>query len=259
MSQRATESLTTDEVERRLPEEEHFAYLLLRRLGRFTRLETGARIVDVGCAAGTLVLVLRRMGYDAVGVEPDLHARWTAAELARRLGGEIPVLEGQAEKLPLPDASCDLVVASSVLEHVGDLERSLREARRILKPDGALWFYSTSALCPWQHEIRGFPLFGWYPLGLKRRIMRWAVQNRPELVGHTANPALHWFTPRMARRLLKEAGFGRVINRWSLRLPEEGGRAYRLALKFIQTLPPVRFLADVLIPESAYLAKVETG
>jgi ubiquinone/menaquinone biosynthesis C-methylase UbiE len=138
--QRATESLTTDEAEGRLPEEERFAQLLLRRLGRFTHLETGARIVDVGCAAGTMVLTLRRMGYDAVGVEPDGHARRTAAELVRRSGGEIPVLEGRAETLPLPDASCDLVIASSVLEHVGNLERSLREARRVLKPDGALWF-----------------------------------------------------------------------------------------------------------------------
>jgi SAM-dependent methyltransferase len=259
VSQRATESLTADEVERGLPEVGRFAELLLRRLGRFTRLEPGARIVDVGCAAGGLVLVLRRMGYDAVGVEPDPHARRTAAELARRSGGEVPVLEGRAEELPLPDASCDLVVASSVLEHVADLGRSLREARRVLKPDGALWFYSTSALCPRQREIRGFPLFGWYPDRLKKRIMRWAVRRRPELVGHTANPALHWFTPRMTRRLLKEAGFGEVTDRWRLRLPEEGGPAYRLALKLIRTLPPVRFLADVLIPDSAYLAMVENG
>jgi len=255
VSQRATESLTTDEVERRLPEEELFAHLLLRRLGRFTLLETGARIVDVGCAAGVMVLALKRMGYDAVGVEPDPHARETAQKLSTKLGEEIPVLEGRAEALPLPDASCDLVIASSVLEHVADLERSLREARRVLKPGGALWFYSTSAMCPRQREIRGFPLFGWYPLKLKRRIMRWAVRRRPELVGHTANPALHWFTPRISRRLLKEAGFGKPINRWSLRLPEEGGRMYRLALKLIQALPPLRFLADVIVPDSAYMAK----
>jgi hypothetical protein len=60
----------------------------------------------------------------------------------------------------------------------------------------------------------------------------------------------------MTRRLLKEAGFGRVIHRWTLRLPEEGGRIYRLALKLIRALPPLRFLADVLVPDSAYLALV---
>ncbi|OGD74464.1 MAG: hypothetical protein A2Y64_01750 [Candidatus Coatesbacteria bacterium RBG_13_66_14] len=248
--------MTVDEAESRLPEEELFAHLLLRRLGRFKRLETGARIVDVGCAAGVMVLVLKRRGYDAVGVEPDRRARETAQRLSAKLGEEIPVLEGRAEALPLPDASCDLVIASSVLEHAADLELSLREARRVLKSDGALWFYSTSALCPRQHEIRGFPLFGWYPLRLKRRFMRWAVRRRPELVGHTANPALHWFTPGLTRRLLQRAGFGRIINRWRLRLPEEGGRVYRLALKLIQTLPPLRFLADVFVPDSAYLTLV---
>jgi len=257
VSQRATESLTTEEVERRLPEQEAFARLLLRRIERHLPLGKGARIADVGCAAGALVLALRREGFDALGVEPDHHARRTAAELARRLGEEILVLEGTAEALPLPDASCDLLLASSVFEHVGDLEKSLREARRVLAPGGGLWFYTTSALCPRQQEIRGFPLFGWYPLRLKRRIMRWAVRRRPELVGGTANPALHWFTPGVTRRLLKEAGFGHVINRWRLRLPEEGGVIYRSALKIIQTLPPARLMADILVPESAYLALVE--
>jgi SAM-dependent methyltransferase len=211
----------------------------------------------VGCAAGVLVLVLKRLGYDAVGVEPDPHARRTAEGLAGTLGEKIPVLEGRAEALPLPDASCDLVIASSVLEHVKDLEKSVEEARRVLRPGGGFWFYSTSALCPRQREIRGFPFFGWYPLRLKRRLMRWAVRRRPELVGHTANPALHWFTPQLTKRLLGEAGFGKHYNRWRLRHPEEGGGLHRFALALINGLPPLRFLVDVLVPDSAYLALVE--
>ena len=38
-------------------------------------------------------------------------------------------------------------------------------------------------MSPFQHEIKSFPLFGWYPDSLKKSIMGWAVRNRPELVG----------------------------------------------------------------------------
>ena len=47
-------------------------------------------------------------------------------------------LVGVAERLPLADASCDGVVLMAVLEHVRDAERTLSEARRVLKPGGRL-------------------------------------------------------------------------------------------------------------------------
>ena len=87
---------------------------------------------------------------------------------------------------------------------------------------GASSGFSPPARCaPIQGEIDRFPLFPWYPKPLKLRIMRWAVENKPELVGHTTTPAIYWWTPWMARRVLAEAGFRAVYDRWQIRLESE--------------------------------------
>ena len=139
-----------------------------------------------------------------------------AAELFRRLGVPLRSAPGSAENIPMPAGSFDLVVAASVLEHVLDLDLTVAEVHRVLKPGGVFWFSSASALCPYQHEIRGFPLFGWYPRALKARIMRWACASRPDLVGFTRTPAVHWFSPWGARRLLRHHGSREVYDRMTL-------------------------------------------
>jgi ubiquinone/menaquinone biosynthesis C-methylase UbiE len=47
-------------------------------------------------------------------------------------------VEGDAVELPFADASFDTVVATFVLCSVGDVDRSLREARRVLRPGGTI-------------------------------------------------------------------------------------------------------------------------
>jgi SAM-dependent methyltransferase len=53
-----------------------------------------------------------------------------------------------AERLDLPEASADVVVCFSVLEHVDDPEQAVRELRRILRPGGVV-FASTHGCFPW--------------------------------------------------------------------------------------------------------------
>jgi ubiquinone/menaquinone biosynthesis C-methylase UbiE len=59
------------------------------------------------------------------------------------------LLEMNAERLDLPDASFDVVIMSYVLSVVGDPRRALAEAARALAPEGSIWilgkFYETPA------------------------------------------------------------------------------------------------------------------
>jgi SAM-dependent methyltransferase len=84
----------------------------------------------VGCGRGEQTRVLAdRFGFDMVGVDP----------LSRPSG--IPFMPGNAERLPLPDESVDLVWCRDVLSLVSDLPRAFAEMRRVLRPGGRAMVY----------------------------------------------------------------------------------------------------------------------
>jgi ubiquinone/menaquinone biosynthesis C-methylase UbiE len=230
------------------------ARTILNRVNAIRALPPGSTILDIGAAQGLFVVACAEMGYPCVGVEPWMPARETAYRIAQEHGINLQLLEGTAESLPVPSESFDFVNAMSVLEHVDDLSSALREVYRVLKPGGVFWFFTASSICPRQGEIRGFPGFGWYPDSLKIRIMMWARDHRPDLVAHTTRPAYHWFTPWKARRVLQEAGFRKVFDRWDLRLANEGAIPYQIALTIVRLNAFTKLLADAMVPACSYAA-----
>jgi SAM-dependent methyltransferase len=213
------------------------------------------RVLEIGAAHGHGLIALARLGHRACGVEPDREALAVARRLSEQEGVAIDLREGVAEAIPFPDGTFDLVIATSVLEHVDDLERSLREVHRVLRVGGMFWFNAASAMCPRQKEIHFFPAFGWYPDRLKRTIMAWARDHRPELVNHSRRPAFHWFTPGKARRKLEEARFAEVMDRWDLRRPGEDSGLRGRAVALFRRHRALRFLGDVCIGECAFAAR----
>lgn len=253
MTLQATEQRDVEHALGRLPGMERDVAKVVRRIEPHLGLQPGARWLDLGAAQGVCVAALRRAGFDAVGVEPWDEAIATSREVAARTGLELEIAEGTAASIPYPDDSFDVVNAQSVMEHVPDVDEALREIHRVLKPGGGFFFGTTSALCPRQNEIRGFPLFPWYPRPLKRRIMDWAKEKRPHLIGYTEAPAYHWFTPWMARRSLARAGFTRVLDRWQLKREEELS-GWRLQAFRVMRSPGLKLVADVFVRDSGYLA-----
>lgn len=203
----ATEQRSFEEILAALPSKKNWAEAVFSRLKRVVTLPEYARVLDVGAGAGGFLIACTQLGYWCEGIEPWEDARINAIKLSEYLGMPIHIFDGTAESLPYEANSFDVVHASSVIEHVLNVEKTFQEIFRVLKPGGVFWFNAASSMCPLQHEIRGFPLFGWYPDSLKYRIMNWAKDHKPHLVGYTKTPAINWFTPWKARAMLRKHGF----------------------------------------------------
>ena len=95
-------------------------------------------VIDLGCGDGKLTAIL----LDEVGprrlVGIDLDPLETAA--ARRFPFYERVHNCPGNAIPEPEATFDFVLSNSVLEHIPDLEKTIAEAARALKPQGRFVF-----------------------------------------------------------------------------------------------------------------------
>ena len=96
----------------------------------------GLQILDIGCGEGGLAKQLVAEGGNVSGIDPGTEAIRTAA--ATVLEAEFVV--GVAEDLPFENASFDIAIMINALHHVPEavMGAALREAARVLKPDGVL-------------------------------------------------------------------------------------------------------------------------
>lgn len=236
------------------PETKERAKKYLEIINKFFDLDKGSNILEIGAAQGELCIALQSLGYSCSGIEPYEPAIEVSKHLTKKYGVSIDIKKGFAEDIPKDSNTFDLVIAESVMEHVKDVSAVFKEVMRVLKPQGAFYFITTSSLCPKQGEIGFFPFFPWYPKQIKKRIMNWAVKYRPSLVCYTATPAVNWFTPWDTRRLLKKSGFTRVYDRWDTLDEASFGLLKEIMLKVIRLSPATKLLAGLFVSESVYLA-----
>ena len=122
------------------------------------RLEPGERVLDLGCGAGTDSLVAARM----VGPEGHVVGIDMTREMldkARRAVGEmgadnVEFVEGEAEQLPFPDASFDVVISNGVIDLIPDKDAVFSELQRVLAPGGRIQIADVTIQKPVSEEGR---------------------------------------------------------------------------------------------------------
>ncbi len=100
-------------------------------------IQRGHAVLDVGAGTGDLSFAAAAQGAQVIAI--DLSAGMLAV-LARRATPDqrtrIQPLIGNAQDLPLPDASIDRIITGFTVRNVHDLARALAEFRRVLRPGG---------------------------------------------------------------------------------------------------------------------------
>ncbi len=99
------------------------------------------RVVEVGAGPGRNFSWYPPEVRQVVAVEPEPYLRRRALHAAGQSLVSVDVVDGVAEALPVADGWADTVVFALVLCSVADPDRALAEARRVVRPGGALRFY----------------------------------------------------------------------------------------------------------------------
>jgi len=113
----------------------------------------GEEVLEIGCGIGTDLAEYARNGAVVTGV--DLGAdqvEFTKLNFKLQKLSYKEIRQSNAEQLPFPDNTFDLVVSFGVLHHTPDTEKALREVYRVMKMDGKaiIIFYARG----WKHYIK---------------------------------------------------------------------------------------------------------
>ncbi len=106
------------------------------------RLAPGERVLDLGSGAGTDSLIAAQMVGEqghvtGIDMTPEMLAKARAA--AVEIGvTNVEFVEGEAERLPFPDASFDIVISNGVIDLIPDKDAVFTELFRVLAPGGRI-------------------------------------------------------------------------------------------------------------------------
>jgi len=106
----------------------------------------GARVVELGAGTAFLSAALARAGAQPIAVDLSREQLETARRSQERFGLEFPLVEANAEQVPLGAGVFDLVVSEYGAGPWCEPEAWLREASRLLRDGGQLVFLTNSVL-----------------------------------------------------------------------------------------------------------------
>lgn len=106
----------------------------------------GLDAIELGCGTGYVSAWLARLGARPVGIDNSERQLESARRFQAEFGIRFPLIHGNAEAVPLPDASFDLAVSEYGASIWADPYLWVPEAARLLRPDGRLIFLVNGTL-----------------------------------------------------------------------------------------------------------------
>jgi SAM-dependent methyltransferase len=174
------------------------------------------RSLEIGAGTGYFSLNLLQAGVVQEATCTDISPGMlrTLAGNAERLGVPVRTARAEAESLPFPDRSFELVLGHAVLHHLPDLERAFSEFHRVLVPGGRIVFAG-------EPSRFGDRIAAWPKRGASRISPLWRalLQARPAPPPPTDAGAdehdhglerlvdIHAFLPGDLQRYARDAGF----------------------------------------------------
>ena len=206
----------------------------------------------VGTGTGGLCVALKQCGVKSLkGIEPNPRALEIAQSKADLAGyGRLAFENGVAEALPYADQSFDFIHCITVLEHVEDVEKSLLEMYRVLKPNGMIYLHTPNYRFPREGHLKiPVPLF----LGKTFSKLFLSIMRRPaEFLDH-----LNFVNERQINQILKKHKFDTYfrIFRTDNRITQQISTIQTGKSKFISALYSLFYFKLDVYPDQELIIK----
>lgn len=180
-------------------------------------LPQGGSLLDVGCGQGKSFRLLHEAFQPSrlLGLDADPHSIELSQTEAEREGVTVELLTADCAKIPLPDASIDIVFCHQTFHHLVEQERALAEYWRVLKPGGLLLFAESTKAYIDTWVIRWFFR---HPMDVQKTAEEYLTMLRKQgFVFDAKNVSLPylWWS--------RSKDFG-LMERWGLRAPPPPGQ-----------------------------------
>jgi ubiquinone/menaquinone biosynthesis C-methylase UbiE len=107
----------------------------MRRLARLTQPTGAERALDVACGPAFLTMAFAECVREVVGLDgTDVFVAHARAEAERRGHGNLQLVLGDVERMPLVDGSFDMVACRAAVHHFPEPDVVLREMARVTRP-----------------------------------------------------------------------------------------------------------------------------
>jgi ubiquinone/menaquinone biosynthesis C-methylase UbiE len=194
-----------------------YAYSYLPKVAGFADYK-GKMVLEIGCGVGTDLSQFARNGATVTGVDLTPKGIELAKKRFKVMGLRGTLLVADAEDLPFPDNSFDMVYSFGVLHHTPDTQKAINEAHRVLKPRGraVIMLYHKTSFEYLTHIVRKIinpSRWGW---SLDKAISYQTEMNK-DPKGPT-NPLTKTYTQKEAKALFKRFRVVRTSIYW-LRIP----------------------------------------
>ena len=162
-----------DRVNERLNEEEHFSLKYINFIERLLCYDFyEKKVLVIGCGTGGEIVNFHKKGAQIYGIEPNPDAIKICH--IKALQNEIPtdnIVKSYSEKLPFDNNQFDFIYCFTVLEHVNDIEQSVKEMIRCTSDKGKIFIELPNHMQLYEGHYK-LPLPMFLPIWINKIILR---------------------------------------------------------------------------------------
>jgi len=230
--------------------EDDFA-LIMGKIKAVKPIDEHTEILEIGVGTGWIPILCKKKGLRCKGIEISPQLVEFAYEYGRKYGIEPDIELANIENAEIGESRYDVIIATSVFEHVEHWRQGLERIYRALRPGGAFFFLSTNRLSLRSEEYH-FPLYGWLPDSWRYRLRVWRQGEDIMKLGIDFNQ----FTYPLLRRAFKELGYSKIYDRLDLlclgsRPTSNSGKKRMLCM--VNRIRPLRHLVLLFSPGTVFI------